>query len=485
MTSYMLSGFAALTRSNQSFIIPYFSARLSNYSYAQELNKDFKISKFLRFRPEMYRIVDCQVPKYIRSTGDDGILSFQTQHDNIIAGDYEEILRKLGKLDLSNFSPFFRMEAYSLLGDEELLHRSNCEAANLFSKESHTSFWIEASQNLARTSLSKRYNLATQTLEEPEQLDRMINRLLENPSDEDWYHEWKRQWSDSRGSLRLVKLALWWINKSSTSEPYLPYILEDILIRFKDDKESKETALQWLVKGEYHSQQWPKLWELYNLNTEVSEPLFSHGLSFLDHTLKLGNLKDNEYYWTSIWDKLWSEQRHVTYMVGLAQSAIKYLGKSDIFIVNVLSSVLDANRINTLALDTLDSWMKTSRNYSLVWEKVFLYFLNDTTYRKTTTEFAYKILETNPESPIWFFVLKSLWRGRPSHELVKIAKNWTKTQSKNSANWQDVMILILQSGYADDNDRLLAKKVSQYSDHYQQDNQFQKLSDYIKYNLEV
>jgi hypothetical protein len=362
MMPYTLSGFSALTRSNQSFGIPYFSSRLTNHSYAQELDENYKIIGFFQFKPHNYRIIKFKTPLHSKSIGDDGILSFQTSDNEVVSGVFTEIPNHLKIIELSDFSPFFRIEAYSLLGNDEMLHQSNCEVANLFRKNDHSNFWIEASQRLALKSLAQRYNIKEKYSFEQEELDVLIDKLLENPSDEDWYNEWRRHWGVSRGNLKLVKLVLWWVDKAANSEPYLPYIFEDILTRFSDHEETKRNALQWLSRCDYDSDQWPKIWELCTLGSSLEEPFFSYGLSFLDEMLRSDHLIANEPSWNSIWSKLWEEKRHVTFMIGLAQSAAQRFGSSDIFIEKVLSKVLDANRLDVSIIEILSGWLKKAIN---------------------------------------------------------------------------------------------------------------------------
>jgi hypothetical protein len=142
MTAFFLVGFLAPVRHFPTFLIPYFATTTSNDMFAQELNGECYIERFVKIKPEHYYGVDESGPPMFKGPGQPGFIAYLASTRELVFGNREEIKYRLTKQCPREQCAFFNLEASLFLGDADAVAGNIKVAAQRIATPSSRKSWL-------------------------------------------------------------------------------------------------------------------------------------------------------------------------------------------------------------------------------------------------------------------------------------------------------------------------------------------------------
>src|SRR5262249_49987454 len=117
---FTLAGVACLRDGRPAFVIPYFKLEGGPLVFVQELDDDFRILRFTRFKPEHYYNILFTRQKIVRNVGEVGVLGYVDASNRVLIGEPDELRRSLAATDIpKDRAVFFNLGVGMFLRDRE------------------------------------------------------------------------------------------------------------------------------------------------------------------------------------------------------------------------------------------------------------------------------------------------------------------------------------------------------------------------------
>lgn len=209
MISFQLTMFVSLNPSPPCFIIPVFTKKGSNDTFAQDLGYGGVVKRFLKIDVDDFAPVQPIAPLVSLQCGQEGLMAFWLDEHVVHCGNRTQLKDALLDTELPLDAPFTKVERAMFLNNTTLMEASAEEASTLLkSKPARESYLIR---------VKKRANLLENLHDEASksddvkkfELDSLIKILEIEDNNDDWLEFWRDGWSRFHGHERLVDIAKW------------------------------------------------------------------------------------------------------------------------------------------------------------------------------------------------------------------------------------------------------------------------------------
>jgi len=438
MKSYQLVLYASLNPSPPCFVIPIFTTSSSNDTFAQDLLPSSRIRQFMPFLLDEFTVVKATAPALDRRCGENGILAFWSEEDEVICGTASQLKDSLRNYEYISESPFVEVELATFLEDDDYLREAANKATQLLSDPS--------AKNSYYSRVRKRITLLRDLIDEelhPEDDDNQdisdLIDILEKETDSSaWSKYWHEGWRLFYGNSRLVDIARWRIMTFGLGDDEADVLLN---IRYSHS-EHLESFYNWWIdhrKSDYLG--WVLVWHILNDNNSRSTT--DHPAEEVARALE--RIFDSSFYRRQQWPLLsvWNTcfLRFPEQSNRIIDIAVKNNGKSfylEYFISMMVMPIYQKFPRNVWARDKIEEWLSKPKGSSL-WIDLFMIHGRDIFSSKDFTLIAIVWLRkygrgTNK----WFDLFSMIKPDINSDESWNLRVSWLNRSRKNLYSWPDV-----------------------------------------------
>ena len=255
MSAYRLSGLLSFRRTGAAFLIPCFAPDQSNEAFAQEVDEQGRIGRFLPIDVDRYASDPTVLPPLHREPGDDGVFAVRLSDGQVLIGGFDEVRRRLSGVDLEQMgSPFFNVDALAFIGDLPARDAAVEKASHQFRSARIAREWRRLESRGRIAGLAR----ITSPSAEPDPKLTDLEWLDRYGASEDWPKRWLQAWSnpEARGELkRLAERELDLQNSPGDLGPVLQALVTDDLF----NAHFLRRMVQWLGLHRY-GRSWFATW---------------------------------------------------------------------------------------------------------------------------------------------------------------------------------------------------------------------------------
>lgn len=431
-----------------AFLIPFFRTRTSNQVFAQDLDEEHQIVRFLVFEPQKYSIVDAPVPSLSRKVGDSGLMAFSRGGRAPVVGDVSEVAASLRATRLAgDKSPFFEIDAYGLTGQVDRMPAALRRARRALGGGLIATRWSATEMILMRH--PRRVPTDGQDAWSAE-----IDILTANFEYKDWPKRWMSLWANRKLRDRLIELGADYIERSGQPVTMTGRIVS-ALVRNRQIASSDRIltiADDWLTECarlQPINPTLPQVWRaLAQANDTLSNDMAERGLSYLRESVAAKRV-------TAVWasvaallrQKMPNNQEIAEEVLRLSQKVLARDQMSTNALRPIVKSLL-GDPSDRRAITVLEEWVKSDLSHSNAWIDAFLAVLDFRGSDHELLDVGLTWLEEDPGTlRRWKHVYIALDEHvGPSPAMHDAARNWLLRANRKMITWPEVAIEVLGRG---------------------------------------
>ncbi len=271
---FCLAGFSALSASREGFLIPFFSTRGANISFAQELDENFRIIRFVPFPVWRYFTVAYPIPLTLKKPEDRGILAIRSSA-HFYWGGVRHLRRVLRDVDLAG-NPFTDGGVARLIGDRAREQAATSIAQQRFNSAGHFELWRAADAlESDRTESWWKLRGSSEIQTSP------IRWLSNNLDHQDWTDIWRQAVRHLGQSKEFIDVSEKWLAKSAVDHPAYSQILATTYRGHHDSIGLVTLADRWLSSADCFDPLWPRTAAKRFRSDKPSEAIAQKMINFL------------------------------------------------------------------------------------------------------------------------------------------------------------------------------------------------------------
>ena len=431
-----------------AFLIPFFRSRTSNLVFAQDLDEEHRIARFLVFDPFAYTVLDTPLPPLSRTVGDLGLMAFVRRDHTPIVGDVDQVLAALRATKFSrDRSPFFEIDAYGLTGQVDRMRGALRRARRALGDGPIAVRWSATEAKLIRH--PRRAPAA-----EPDSWSAEIESLAADFGHKNWPKRWVNLWANAKLRDRLVDLGADYLERSGQPVTMTGRVLVGLLRQRWDLLPARVLRLadDWLVacaRVQPINATLPRVWRtIAQADDTLSADMVERGLTYLRESVEAGRVTA---IWASVAAMLRKKRPRDT---DIAEEIFRLSRKvlisgqmPTIALRPVIKSLL-GDRTDFKAIEVLEDWVKADLSHSNAWIDAFLAVLDVRGGDHELLDVGLTWLEEDPGAlRRWKQVYSALEdQVGPSPTMHAAARNWLLCANRKMLTWPEVAIEVLGRG---------------------------------------
>ncbi|MGY0779818.1 hypothetical protein ACW7BC_18165 [Azospirillum argentinense] len=468
---YVLSGVFAPVLGFSSFLIPFFQRKESNAVFVQDLDFNYRIVRFMRVDPENFLEVQYFPQAIVKTIGDKGILALRVGGDKVKIGDSDEIRDSIDANEIENDKfNFFKIDIYYFIGDKSKAINAIENAGRLFGNESIYKQWTKSEKDFAnKVGDVKDLEMRNEkSIDEkiPDDVDKIIKILIENPKDKNWYGIWRDALRRYDYDHRLVDVAVWWLKRGDWGNATSGKLISHIFRAKMATRDLYEMTMDWLrmLMGHVY---WPDVWiALFKkeikegkMNFEVIEIGFDY-LNYRDKSTKrVGSNK-----WVRVWSSMFQKLPDNMELVKFAENAFSEYKDNDFFMRKVVlqivrfSDMIYSESTGHLVNETRE-WLFNSEANNNVWCDLYCIFAKNWADAAIIDLGVEWLRSGEPNLKSWWKVWSVVTIvGHDYPSMWEIASEWLKRSDYTINTWPEIFIRVYDAVGIDDYTYSLAKE---------------------------
>ncbi len=466
---YDLAGFVSLSAESEAsaFLIPFFRSRTSNLVFAQDLDNERNITRFLAFDPQHYTIVEAQVPAISRVVGDPGVMAFVRRGDVVFAGDHQAVVDKLSSSALSgDRSPFFEIDAYGLTDQPERLRSAVKRARRALGDGPIAARWAAT-----ETALLRKPKARVDSNAEPWQSE--MAALASDFGRKDWPKRWAGLWSNVGLRDRLRPIGLDYVEKGQQPVTMSGRVLSTLLRGRRGYIEPRllQIADDWLVdcaRVQPTFPTWPVIWRaVAAAEDHLSGDMVKRAIVFLRESAAIGKVSSEWARVSAVLRQKRPDDEHLADEVfGLARDFLLG-GRVSAPSLKPVVKMLIADHHRLRSTRAMEEWVKSDINFSNAWIDAFLAVLDVRGGDHELLNIGLDWLEQDPGTlRRWNQVYAALdEQVGPSPGLHDAARGWVLRANRRMHTWPEVVLDVLSRGADRNVETLLGLWLSENREH--------------------
>ena len=434
--------------SSSAFLIPFFRNRISNQVFAQDLDEEHRIARFLVFNPLAYTVLNTTLPPLSRTVGDLGLIAFVRRNRTPVVGDVDEVSAVLRVMKLSgDRSPFFEIDAYGLTGQVERMQGALRRAGRALGGGRIAARWSATEAKLIGHPRSAPAAASDNWSAE-------IESLAGDFADRKWPMRWLNLWSNANLRQRLVQLGADYVERSGQPVTMTGRVLYGLLRQQRDLLPAHVLRLadDWLASSarvQPISATFPRVWRsVAQADDILSDVMVEYGLTYLRESVAAGRV-------TAVWASVAALLRQrrprdldiAEEILSLSRKVLNSGPTPTIALRPVIRSLL-GDRTDLRAIRVVEDWIKLNLSHSNAWIDAFLAVLDIRGGDHELLDVGLTWLEEDSGSlRRWKSVYTALEdQLGPSPTMHEAARNWLLRANRKMLIWPEVAIEVLGRG---------------------------------------
>lgn len=447
---YDLAGLVRLSDepNASAFLIPFFRSRTSNQVFAQDLDEDHRIARFLIFDPFEYTVLDTPLPLLTRTVGDTGLMAFVRRDRPLVVGDASEVLAALRATKLSgDRSPFFEIDAYGLTGQVDRLRGALRRAARALGSGPIATRW-----RATETELVRHRNGALAA--EPGSWSADIDSLAADFGQKNWPRRWVNLWANAKLRERLVDLGADYLELSGQPVTMTGRVLSPLLRHRRELLPERVLWLadKWLAdcaRVQPINPALPRVWKtLAQAGDVLSDVMVQCGLTYLREAVAADRV-------TAVWASVAATLRQkrpddteIAEEIFRLSRKVLISGQMPTVALRPVVKSLLGDRADFRAIAVLEDWVKSNLIHSNAWIDAFLAVLDVRGGDRELLEVGLTWLLEDPGAlRRWKQVYDAVdAHVGPSPAMHQGARDWLLRANRKMLTWPEVALEVLGRG---------------------------------------
>ncbi|WP_137102607.1 hypothetical protein [Azospirillum argentinense] len=457
MIVYTLSGVLAPGLGQSTFLIPFFKRSGSNAVFAQELDGNYKIRRFMKINPENFENVSCYVPLIDKIEGHGAVMAFRANDGEPIIGEVQEITNILADYVIDNDRDFFfQIDVFSFLKDKEGVSKSIQLAQKNFTNAKMAKIWASGERAAALAKID-RDNIGEEKVKDLEsnfsngELELIIKQLIESPNATDWYDVWLEAYQKFQFDSGLLEVANWWVRSRSIDDEIVPSIIKDVLLYGEYNDEFINFIMFWLEEVKVH-RMWVDVWcmtlDRGMMNGKWRGLLQDVGWRFIRIDPPATDYVSAG-QWSKVWKAIRGRNENLEELVHIAANVFAIWHRSEIFLKSVVSALIKKKRIDDSSegrrlMDIVRDWLLNIQKWGSAWCDIYALYLRQRPDDQEIIHYGRYLLRNRKlKQNSWGKVWKAIGNATGfDDELYEQAMFWLKTSNPNIMGWPDILNIV-------------------------------------------
>lgn len=446
MKTYQLALFASLKPSPPCFVIPVFTTKTSNGTFAQDLLPGGSVREFMTFAPEDFTIVNGIAPAIDVRVGEKGVVAFWTEEGEVICAVAKELQCILRTTDPLTSAPFSEAERSTFLEDSALLLNSATVAAQLIVNESLREGYHARLKDHVKILRGLRKSEEEAAKFEERSLDDLIRLLESERGSVKWADLWRNGWRAFKQNKRLIDAVRWKIMTEGLDQEEFS-LLSDM--QYVNDKGVKELFTWWLNNRSVKAPGWIFVWDMSIKDTasfpdEIIVDALENAFNrrpFIRHQWSMMNV------WNSCFRYFPSEKRRIT-DIAIKNDGVGFY--TEYFMEMIVLAIFSSDKNNSWARDHFVKWFSRVRGSSS-WIRMLATFGEDVLPPDKFLDISIKWLRKfGAGTNRWIDLFMKIRSQITPDESWNIRISWLRRARKDLYTWPDVFQSLVDDAGEDD-----------------------------------